>query len=236
MHVMIHLLSVFLSHFAFTNTGNFTHRFVFNFRGTSTQVVWRIEMCKKLMDGNIPNHFLWFSFVICSLSSAHPCSLNNSLITLSFSHSFILSISHYQLPVRGRINVRFFYFSIDDLLHDTLCVCVCVLSSLSFSFSISPSHPHSLSLSSPGAMIKVASMSLCSTAVITEERLVREGIRGRGGERKGSAAVVRPDWNSVTLPPSGAEVHVSFGLTIFKLVDLPKIHQSSVHLWIMLAL
>ncbi len=50
-----------------------------------------------------------------------------------------------------------------------------------------PSFPHSLSLSlsSPGVMIKVAGMSLCSAAVITEERRVREEEGGREDTEKG---------------------------------------------------
>lgn len=53
------------------------------------------------------------------------------------------------------------------------------------SLSLSLSTPPSLSLSSPGAMIKVAGMSLCSTAVITEERRAREGKGGREDREKG---------------------------------------------------
>lgn len=99
-----------------------------------------------------------------------------------------------------------------------LYVSLCALS-LSLFLSLRPSLAPSslslspLSLSSPGAMIKVAGMSLCSTAVITEERRAsergreEEGGEGRRGERKGSGALGQPDSSSATLPPSGVEVH-----------------------------
>lgn len=102
------------------------------------------------------------------------------------------------------------------LLHDTLCVSMCSLSLFfypSFPPSLPPLSLSPLSLSSPGAMIKVAGMSLCSTAVITEERRAsergreEEGGEGRRGERKGSGALGQPDSSSATLPPSGVEVH-----------------------------
>lgn len=96
-------------------------------------------------------------------------------------------------------------------------MCLYVLS-LSLFLSLLPSLAPSslslpLSLSSPGAMIKVAGMSLCSTAVITEERRAsergreEEGGEGRRGERKGSGALGQPDSSSATPPPSGVEVH-----------------------------
>lgn len=61
------------------------------------------------------------------------------------------------------LNAKLLDISLDVVLNDDLSLCLLVL----FYTSI-------LSLSSPGVVIKAAGMSLCSTAVITEERPGRE--------------------------------------------------------------
>lgn len=55
----------------------------------------------------------------------------------------------------------------------------------------------------------------------------REAAEGRGGGKShGSRADVQSDWNSVTLPPSGLEVHNKFLILMHKLCDLAKIQRT----------
>lgn len=70
-------------------------------------------------------------------------------------------------------------------------------------------------------MIKVAGMSLCSTAVITEERRAREG---RGGREEREKGVGQLDSSSTTVPPSGVEVQNDFLILVFELSDLAEVH------------
>lgn len=110
------------------------------------------------------------------------------------------------------------------------------LCALSLSFSIPPSLPRSLlslslplSLSSPGAMIKVAGMSLCSTAVITEERRASEGGKrreGRGGEEreKGVERSGSPIQAAPHCPPLAWRYTMMLSHQRFELDDLAKVY------------
>lgn len=69
------------------------------------------------------------------------------------------------------LNVKLFDISLDVLLNGDPSLCSLTL----FYTSLLP-------LSSPGVVIKVAGMSLCITAVITEERPARR----KGGRREQS--------------------------------------------------
>lgn len=115
-------------------------------------------------------------------------------------------------------------------------MCLYVLSlSLSLFLSLLPSLAPSslslspLSLSSPGAMIKVAGMSLCSTAVITEERRASEGGKrreGRGGEEreKGVERSGSPIQAAPHCPPLAWRYTMMLSHQRFELDDLAKVY------------
>lgn len=99
----------------------------------------------------------------------------------------------------------------------------------SFPPSLPPLSLSPLSLSSPGAMIKVAGMSLCSTAVITEERRASEGGKrreGRGGEEreKGVERSGSPIQAAPHCPPLAWRYTMMLSHQRFELDDLAKVY------------
>lgn len=97
------------------------------------------------------------------------------------------------------LNVKLFDISLDVLLNGDLFLC-----------SLTLFYTSLLSLSSPGVVIKVAGMSLCSTAAITEERPVRR----EGGENRVAES------SKKILPPTVVEVHDAFLMLPLELYDI----------------
>lgn len=130
---------------------------------------------------------LWFSlnmtphFWLCDVKCIAPISLFIVSLHLFITHSFLPvspSVRHLTChPISCGINVKLHSIGLNVLHAARYSV-----SMLSLSLSI---HPF-LSHSSPGAMIKVAGMSLCSTAVITEEKPARKGRWEEGEKREWS--------------------------------------------------
>lgn len=164
--------------------------------------------------------FIHFDFAFLVTHSQH----SSASLFLSFFHFFLcccqlfiscLSCHFHELWNKSQILKS---ASMSCMLHESLHHALSV-----------PLFPPSHSLSSPGVMIKVAGMSLCSTAEITEEQWASGGGR-EGGKSKGSGVAVLLYSNSSTLPPSGPEVHNDFSSSQnLNLVTSPKCreHKSS---------